>query len=141
MAQYQGGRDAPVPNGNREMNYCKQHHVLKKSDWLHQDFPETCVSSVVSTLARWYAHKPEQLPVYLDLKKREEEEEKKGGGGGERKRKKEGEQRKKTAKRKQTWKTYLFGSITLKKENQIELTTKQNQHCIHYRLVSSIQFK
>ena len=71
------------------MNYCKQHHVLKKSDWLHQDFTETCVSSVVSTLARWYAYKPGQLPVYLDLRKRKKKKKKRklqkrrGGGGGE----------------------------------------------------------
>ena len=31
-----GRRDEPVPNGNREMNYCNElheFHVLKKSDW------------------------------------------------------------------------------------------------------------
>ena len=56
---------------------------------------------------------------------------------------KKGKKRKKKEKRKQTWKTYLFWSITLKKEkeNRIKLTTKQYHHCTHYRLVNSVQFK
>ena len=71
--------------------------MLKKSDWLHQDFTETCVSSVVSTLARWYAYKPEQLPVYLDLRKRKKKKKEKKStekkGGGKKKKKKKGNKR------------------------------------------------